>query len=129
MERKCIFFFHVNNFMIFFYFQDPKAPSVPGPPLYRGFTVILRHSALGRIPLICPTQRPLPHNSHTQRETSLLPAGFKPAIPANGCPQNHAIDRVARVISIRNTKNQRTLRLWQNHSTKLIEISDPNASP
>jgi hypothetical protein len=27
------------------------APSVPGPPHYRGFTITLRHTTLGRTPL------------------------------------------------------------------------------
>ena len=101
---------------------------MPGPPLFRGFSVILRHATLSRTPLICPTQRSLPDNSHIKRQTSLPSAGFEPAIPANGWPNNYAIDRVAPVIGIRNTKNQRTLRLRQILSTKLIEISVPYPS-
>ena len=117
------YFFPVYTILRFFYFRDAKAPRVPVPPLYRGFTVILRHATLGRNPLICPTQRPLPDNSHIQRERSLLPAGFEPAIPADGWPKSHAIDRVAPVIGIRNTKNQLILRLWQILSPKITEIS------
>jgi hypothetical protein len=32
-------------------FHDPTAPSGPGPPRYRGFTITLRHTTLGRTPL------------------------------------------------------------------------------
>jgi hypothetical protein len=34
------------------------------------------------------------HNSFN-RQTSIFPAGFEPAIPANQRPQNHTFDRVA----------------------------------
>jgi hypothetical protein len=46
----CYFF----NFFIFYLFIPPPhgaaAPSGPGPPHYRGFTITLRHTALGRTP-------------------------------------------------------------------------------
>ena len=34
------------------------------------------------------------HNTHN-RHTSMLPAGFEPAIPASEWPQTHALDRAA----------------------------------
>jgi hypothetical protein len=41
-------------------------------------------------------QRPLPYNTQHSKETnSTAPAGFEPAILANGRPHNHAIDRGA----------------------------------
>jgi hypothetical protein len=33
------------------FFHDTTAPSGPGPPHYRGFTIKLRHTTLGRTPL------------------------------------------------------------------------------
>jgi hypothetical protein len=32
-------------------FHGTTAPSGPGPPLYGSFTIILRHTTLGRTPL------------------------------------------------------------------------------
>jgi hypothetical protein len=36
---------------IYLFFHGATAPSGPGPPHYRGFTIILRHTTLGRTPL------------------------------------------------------------------------------
>jgi hypothetical protein len=80
------------------------AASEPGPPHYRGFTITLRHTTLGRTPLdewsarrrdLYQTTR----NTH-KRQTSIPPAGFEPAIPASYRPQTHALDRVATRINI-----------------------------
>jgi hypothetical protein len=50
--------------------QQP--PSGPGPPYYRGFTITLRHTTLGRTPL-----------------------AFEPTIPASEQPQTCALDHAA----------------------------------
>ena len=47
----------------------------------------------GRV--IIPSQRPLPDNTQHSKQTSILPAGFEPAIPASEQPQTHALDRAA----------------------------------
>ena len=39
------------------------------------------------------------HNTH-KRQTSMLPAGFEPTIPASERPQTHALDRAAKWICI-----------------------------
>jgi hypothetical protein len=60
-----------------------RALSGPGPPHYRGFTITLRHTTLGRTPLdkcsALGTDLYLTtHNTH-KRETSMLPERFEPA--------------------------------------------------
>jgi hypothetical protein len=48
-------------------------PPGQGPPPYRGFTITLRHTTLGRIPLDewSARQRPLPDNTQQSQETDL----------------------------------------------------------
>jgi hypothetical protein len=75
-----------------------SAPSKQGPAHYRGFTITLRHSTVGRTPLDewSGLRRNLylsKHNTH-KKETSMPPAGFGPAIPSER-PQIHALDRAA----------------------------------
>jgi hypothetical protein len=82
--------------------QQP--PSAPGPPHYRGFTITLRNTTLGRTPLEEWSARfrdlyLTTHNTHN-RQTSMPPAGFQPAIPVSERLQTHALDRVAAGISI-----------------------------
>jgi hypothetical protein len=78
-------------------FRGVTAPSGPRPPRCRGFTITLRHTALGRTPLdkwwARRRDRYL-HNTH-KRQTSMPPAGFEAAIPASERPQIHALDRAA----------------------------------
>jgi hypothetical protein len=73
------------------------APSGPGPPHYRGFTITLRHTTLGRKPLDewsapCRDLYLTTHNTH-KRQTSITPAGLETTIPANERPQTHALHR------------------------------------
>ena len=73
--------------------------SKQGPLHYRGFTIILRHTALGRTPLDewSARRRDLyltTHNTH-KRQTSMPPAGFEPTIPAGERPQIYALDHAA----------------------------------
>jgi hypothetical protein len=75
-----------------------KAPSSPAPH-YRGFTMTSRHTAFGRTPLgeWSARRRDLyltTHNTHN-RQISMPPVGFEPAIPASQRPQTHAFDRAA----------------------------------
>jgi hypothetical protein len=69
------------------------------PPHYRGFSITLRHTTLGRVSsrrVISPTQRPLPDNTqHSQKTDINAPARFEPAIPKIERPQTHALDRAA----------------------------------
>jgi len=94
-----------NDFSVFF-FHVASAPSGPGPPHYRGFTITFRHTILGGTPLDewSARRRDLyltPHITH-KRQTSMPPAEFKPAIPASERPQTHAVDRAATGIGICN---------------------------
>jgi hypothetical protein len=70
-----------------------RAPSGPGPPPYRSFTITLRHTTLGRTPLDewSVRRRDLyltTHNTH-KTQTSMSPAGFEPTIPASERSQTH----------------------------------------
>jgi hypothetical protein len=82
------------------FFHGTTAPSVPVPPQYRGFTIThIRHTTLGRTPLDeWPARRRdlylTTHNTHN-RQTSMPPARFEPAIPVSKRPQTHALDRTA----------------------------------
>jgi hypothetical protein len=90
---------HFSNFS-----NGATAPTGPGPPHYRGFTITFRHTALGRTPLHewSARRRDLyltTHNTH-KRQTSMPPAGFEPTVPASERPQTHAIHRAATGIGI-----------------------------
>jgi hypothetical protein len=68
-----------------------------GRLIVRGFTIILRHTTVGRTPLDeGPARRRdlylTTHNSHN-RQTSMPPAGFEPIILVCERPQTHALDR------------------------------------
>ena len=41
----------VNMTIMIIFSHGATAPSAPGPPHYRGFTIALRHATLGRTPL------------------------------------------------------------------------------
>ena len=76
------------------FYDGSTAPSEPGPPHYRGFTI-----TLGRSPLQewSARRRHLyltSHNTHNS-QTSMPTAGFEPAIPASERPQTHASDRAS----------------------------------
>jgi hypothetical protein len=84
---------------LIFFSIGATAPSGPGSPHYRGFTITLRHITLGRTPLgeWSARRRDLyltTHKTH-KRQTSMPPAGFELTIPASERPQTHALDRAA----------------------------------
>jgi len=75
------------------------ALSGPGPPYYRGFTITLGHTTLGRTALDeWSARRRDPylttHNTH-KRQTSMPLAGFEPTVPASERPQTYASVRAA----------------------------------
>ena len=84
----------------------PTTPSGPGPPHFRGLTITLRHTTLGR-DLYLTT-----HNTH-KRQTSMHQAGCEPAIPANQRPKTHALDRS-------------TTGITTNNSTRRVSLADPS---
>jgi len=77
-----------------FFPHDATAPSGPGPPHFRGFTITLRHTTLGRTPLDewSARRKELYLTTHN-RQTYTLPAGFKTKLPASERQQIHALDR------------------------------------
>jgi hypothetical protein len=81
-----------------FFFQWRNITWWARPRHWRGFTITLRHTTLGRIPLDEWSARRkdylTTHNIH-ERKTSMPPAGFEPTIPASRRPQTHALDRAA----------------------------------
>jgi hypothetical protein len=79
--------------------QSATAPSGPGSPHYRGFSITLRHTTLGRTSLDgwsaqCRDLYLTTHNPH-KRQTSMPPAGFEPVIPPSERPQSYVLDRAA----------------------------------
>jgi hypothetical protein len=83
-------------------FLARQPPIGPGPPHYRGFTITLRHTALGSTSLddwwACRRDLHLTtHNTHT-RQTSMPPAGFKPTIRTSERPQTHVLNRAVTAI-------------------------------
>ena len=87
-----------HNYLLFFY-HGSTAPSGPGTPHYRGFTITLRHTTFDRTPLDewSARRRDLyltTHSTHN-RQTSMPPVGFEPTISAGERPQTYAFDRAA----------------------------------
>jgi len=72
------------------------APSGPGSFHYRGVSTTLRHTTLGRSHLDKRSARSRDHYLTThnayKRQTSMPPAGFKPATPARQRPHTDALD-------------------------------------
>jgi hypothetical protein len=76
-----------------------RPPSGPRSPHYRGFTVTLRHTTLGKTPLDDWSARRrdlyLTTNNTHSRQIFMPSAGFEPAIPASELPKTHVLDRAA----------------------------------
>jgi hypothetical protein len=75
-----------------------------GRLIFRGFTITLRHTTLGRTPLDEWPARSTDlylttHNIHN-RQTSMPPVGFEPIIPVSERPQTHVLDRTATGIGL-----------------------------
>jgi hypothetical protein len=87
-----------------FFFHGSKAPSVPGSPHYRDFTIRLRNSTLGRTPLGEAETSTWQHSTLTRRRHLCPRAGFGPAILASERSQTHALDRAATMGSARRNK-------------------------
>ena len=90
-------------------------PSGPGPPQYRGFTIILRHTTSGRV-----TQRPLPDNTQHSLETPVPSVGFDPTIPSRKRPQIHALKSLSIWIIIINTPQRSSVVTKVRSKTKVL---------
>ena len=89
----------LQKWQYYFFFPWHNSPSGPGHPHYRGFAIVPRDTTLDKTPLDkgSAQRRDLyltTHNTHT-RQTSMPPAEFEPAIPANLRPQTYALDCTA----------------------------------
>jgi len=72
------------------------APLGPGSPHCWGFTITLKHTTVGRAPLVKWSARrrdlyPTTNKTKKKRQPSMLPAGLEPAIPASERLQTHAL--------------------------------------
>ena len=81
-----------------FFYPGATSPTGPEASLSRIYSHVKTHhtrwDCSGRV--ISSSQRPLLDNTqHSQRQTSVPPAGFEPTIPASERPQTHAFDRAA----------------------------------
>jgi hypothetical protein len=87
--------------------HDATAPSGPETPHYRGFTITLRHTTLGRTPLDewSARRRHLYLTTHNSQETDIHALGEirtrNP--PASERPQTQALDRAATGIGLTET--------------------------
>jgi hypothetical protein len=84
-----------NSFFFPPWYRSPLAGQ--GLLIYWGFTILLRNTTLDRTPLDkwSAWRRDLYliiQNTH-KTQTSMLPAGFEPSIPASERPQTHTLDR------------------------------------
>jgi hypothetical protein len=84
-------FITISVFSLCYFCSSSTAPSWLRPLHYRGFTITLRHTTLGRTP---PDQRSarrkdlyLTKHNTRRRQTSMSRAGFEPTIPEGERPQ------------------------------------------
>jgi hypothetical protein len=74
-----------------FFLHDTAAPGGPGPPHYRGFIIILRHTTMCRTPLDeWSTRRRNIYLTTQKQQSSMSPAGFEPTNQASEWPQTNA---------------------------------------
>ena len=82
-----------------FFYHCATALSRPRPSYYRGFTITLRHTTVGRTPLeewsACRRDLYLATHKTLKRQLSMPHARFEPTNPASERPQTQALDRAA----------------------------------
>ena len=72
-----------RNKIIFFFLHGATAHSGPRPPHYRGFTITLRHTTLGRTPLDQWSARRRDNNTQYSQETDIhAPGGVRTRSPS-----------------------------------------------
>jgi hypothetical protein len=89
---------------VYIYTHGATAPSGLWLQHYLGVTITHRHNTFGRTPLDEGSARSrdlylTTHNTHN-RQTSMSPVGFEPAIPASKRPHTHALDSAATGIGL-----------------------------
>ena len=86
---------HGVHYLFVFILHGAITPSGPGLPHFRGVSIALRHTPLGRTPLNELSAR-WQHNG----QTPMPSAGFEPAIPASELTHTHVPVRAATGVSI-----------------------------
>ena len=117
---------HISPLSCNISFHTLTAPSRPGPPHYRDFTITPRNTTLSRTPLDewSARRRDLYLTTHNiyKRHTSMPPVGFEPAIPASDRPQPHSTDRattaIIPVILGKEISHRHKWCLWDRNSVK-----------
>jgi len=66
---RSVSYLNITKGTVIFFYHGVTAPSGPGPLHYRGFTIILRHTTIGRIPLDEWSARRGPTHSTTRVTT------------------------------------------------------------
>jgi hypothetical protein len=88
-----------NTWRLFFFPHGVTARNGPVPPHYRGFTITLTHTTIGRTPPDewSARRRDLYLTTHNtrKRQTSMPLAGFELTITASERPQTHGLDCAA----------------------------------
>ena len=84
-------------YIYIYIYTMPQRPLVCQDLHYPGYTITLGHTTFGRTPLYkwLTRHRDLYLTTHdtNNRQPSMPPAGFEPAIPASERPQSHVLDR------------------------------------
>jgi len=92
------------NFRYDLFYCGATAPPGPTPPHSWGFTIIRRHTTLGRTPLDRRSARrgglyPTKYATR-KKKTSMPPTGFETAIPASERQQTQGLDSAATGIGL-----------------------------
>ena len=86
----------IVTFTVFLWYESRSGPR---RARCAGFEITLRHTTLGSTPLdegpAGPRDLHLTTHNTCNRQTSMSPAGFEPAVSAGEQPQTHALDRGA----------------------------------
>jgi hypothetical protein len=89
----------IEWFQKFSFFMAGQPPIGPWAPHCWDFEITIRPTTLGRTPLDewLAGRRDLYRTTHNtqKRQTSMLPGGFEPSIPASERPQARVLDRAA----------------------------------
>jgi hypothetical protein len=80
-----------------FFFSGATAPNRPGPPHYRGFTIILRHTTLSRTSLDEWSARRRDNTQHLQETGVHATSGIRTRSPASEWPLNLATTGIGTV--------------------------------
>ena len=123
----------IKRWLLTFLAMVQQPPSGPGPLHYRGFTITLRHTTLGRNPLLNWSARSTDlyltaHNTHKDTNIHPPPTGFELITPASDRPQTHALDRAATGICQEVTWRIWNVATWRTSCSPLT-VNDHDQNP